>query len=416
MDTSTEIKFECGDCGQRILVDAAAAGMNVDCPCCRASVLVPKIEAAKRHRDNTRRASGAGPKRAKSDPADQTFADPEISSLRQELVEASTQITHAEGELDELRAQLAAARADADRFQASAHSAQAENKSERLALRNEVAQLKQKLELERAEADQARAETNGLTGELTVSQHETETVRQQLRDREIEFAEICTGLAELQAERTASLRENQALTDARSSLDAELSTVRASLTTALHAGKQLQDVTHDLAAERALHAAANEQGNALGLEVEKFKAEAATLRRSISESASGRALIETRDQLAAAGIERDRLAGEVRQLREDARKHDALAADLTAQLKTFRCDLDEARRAAEAQSESRLQQDNAVLRGIVERQNAELAQKHAMIVKFKRARLALRLVYAVFALALIAIGVIAVKYVPALRF
>jgi hypothetical protein len=39
-----------------------------------------------------------------------------------------------------------------------------------------------------------------------------------------------------------------------------------------------------------------------------------------------------------------------------------------------------------------------------------------MNVKFKRARFALRLVYTVFALALIAIGVIAVKYVPALRF
>jgi chromosome segregation ATPase/DNA-directed RNA polymerase subunit RPC12/RpoP len=197
MDTSTEIKFECEDCGQRILVDAAAAGMNLDCPSCRATVLVPKSEAefaAKRHRDGPRRASGAAPKRAKSDAADRTFADPEISSLRQELVEASTQITHAEGELDDLRAQLAAARADAERFQASGHSAQAENKSERLALRNEVAQLKQRLELVRAEADQARAEANGLTGELAISQRETETVRQQLHDREIEFAEVCTGL------------------------------------------------------------------------------------------------------------------------------------------------------------------------------------------------------------------------------
>jgi len=419
MDTHTEIKFECGECGQRILVDAAAGGMNLNCPSCRAAVLVPKSEvnfAAKPHRDAPRRTSGATPKRAKSDAADRTFADPEISLLRQELVDASTQITHAERELEDLRAQLAAARVEAEKFQASGHSAQAEIKSERVALRNEVTQLKQKLELVRAEADQAQAESNSLTEELAVWQNETATVRQQLRDREIEFAEVCTGLAESQAERTATLRENQALADEHARLEAELSAVRASLTAALRDGEQLQAVTQELTAERALLAAANDQRKALGLEAEKLKAEAAELRRSVSESASGKALLETRDQLAAVELERDRLAGEVRQLREDARQYDTVAEELTAQLKTLRRDLDESQRAAEAQSESRLQQDNAVLRGIVERQNAELEQKHALIVKFKRARFGLRLVYAVFALALIAIGVIAVKYVPALRF
>jgi hypothetical protein len=37
-------------------------------------------------------------------------------------------------------------------------------------------------------------------------------------------------------------------------------------------------------------------------------------------------------------------------------------------------------------------------------------------VRLRRAQFALRLVYAIFALGLIAVGVVAVKYVPALRF
>lgn len=415
----TEIKFECGGCGQRILVDGTAAGMSADCPNCHATVMVPKAggdSAAKRPREGHRRASVGTPMRAKSELADTGFSDPEMGALRQELVDASTQITRAEDELADLHAQLAAARADAEKHHASALSAQAEIKSERIALRNEAAQLKQKLELTRAEVEKARAETNGLTGELGLSQRETETVRQQLHDREIEFAEVCTGLAESQAERTSALREIQALSETRKKLEAELSTARASLAAATQAAAQLDAATQELASERALHATANERGKALGAEVEALKAEAVSLRRSISESSTGRELIETRDRLAAVEIERDRFAGEVRQLREDARKQDAAAADLLAQVKTVRRQLEVAQRVAEAQSEEKLRQDNEVLRGIVERQNAELAQKHAQIVKFKRARLALRMVYATFALALIALGVIAVKYVPALRF
>ncbi len=412
MDTISEIKFECGACRQRILVDGSAAGMSIDCPSCRRPVTIPKAGEAptpKRPREMPRRAAVSGSLRAKIDAASVEFADPELAPLRQELVEASAQISSAEAEIEDLRAQLAAARAEAEKHRAGAVSVHAEIKSEKHTLRSEVAQWKQKLDLARAETEQARAEANGLTGELAVSQQETEAVRQQLREREIEFAEVCTGLAEAQADRTAILREIQTLQELRAKLEGELSTARAGLATTAKTEAQLQAATQELANVRALHITATESGRTLGLEIEALKAETAKLRQSMSESSTGRELIETRDKLAASETARDRFAGEARQLRDDARKHDTDTAALQEQLKSTRLQLEETRRNLEARSDSQLEHDNGVLRGIVERQNSDLTQKHALIVKFKRARFALRLVYALFFLALVAIGVIAMK-------
>src|SRR4051812_9840140 len=108
MDTTSEIKFECGKCEQRILVDGTAAGMSATCPSCHAHVTVPKEgrdHIAKRQREGYRRAGGAGPLRGISD-TEEDYSDPETGALRQELIEASTEITRSEAELTTLRAQL----------------------------------------------------------------------------------------------------------------------------------------------------------------------------------------------------------------------------------------------------------------------------------------------------------------------
>jgi hypothetical protein len=75
----------------------------------------------------------------------------------------------------------------------------------------------------------------------------------------------------------------------------------------------------------------------------------------------------------------------------------------------------EARRRAEAASEARLRQDNEVLRGIIARQNSELEQKHAQLVRLKRARLGVRLAYASFALGLVLVAAWAIRTVPGLQ-
>ncbi|HET6409378.1 MAG TPA: hypothetical protein VFG14_15935, partial [Chthoniobacteraceae bacterium] len=56
-----------------------------------------------------------------------------------------------------------------------------------------------------------------------------------------------------------------------------------------------------------------------------------------------------------------------------------------------------------------------VLRGIIARQNAELEQKHVQLVRLKRARLGVQFAYLLFAIALAAIVIWAVKTVPKLN-
>jgi cell division septal protein FtsQ len=56
--------------------------------------------------------------------------------------------------------------------------------------------------------------------------------------------------------------------------------------------------------------------------------------------------------------------------------------------------------------------DNEVLRGIVARQNTELAQRSGEIYRFKRARLGLKIVYGVFAVGVLGVVAFAIKILP----
>src|SRR5882757_1742516 len=42
-----DIKFQCPECWQRIAVDESAAGMQVDCPNCQSTLVIPRISEGK---------------------------------------------------------------------------------------------------------------------------------------------------------------------------------------------------------------------------------------------------------------------------------------------------------------------------------------------------------------------------------
>src|SRR5437868_6325984 len=98
----TDIRFECTSCGQKMLVDAQAAGMHADCPSCGCHVPIPKVRAmndreyapkASRKREASRNVAavvGNGSPRHE-EVANDTFSDPEMTDLRQELLDASVQ-------------------------------------------------------------------------------------------------------------------------------------------------------------------------------------------------------------------------------------------------------------------------------------------------------------------------------------
>src|SRR5215208_6204927 len=104
----TDIKFECTSCGQKMLVDAEAAGLNADCPSCGCHVSIPKVRAmndrdyapakAGRKREGARNTAAAiGKGLHRHNGSDSTaFSDPELSDLRQELLDASVQTSELE--------------------------------------------------------------------------------------------------------------------------------------------------------------------------------------------------------------------------------------------------------------------------------------------------------------------------------
>src|SRR5215204_1811820 len=115
----TDIKFECSSCGQRMLVDAEAAGMHADCPSCGTAVTIPRVRALNdrdyapvkpaRKREGSRNAPavvGKNSSRRNGSEPPASFTDPELSDLRQELLDASVQTSAIERELADARAEV----------------------------------------------------------------------------------------------------------------------------------------------------------------------------------------------------------------------------------------------------------------------------------------------------------------------
>lgn len=475
-DTMTEIKFECISCRQRILVDSHAAGMNTDCPTCGSSMTIPTsgglndrhYSATKRSREKHRVTSPMPRDTVAGRVSTADFELPELRVLRQNLVEASVETTRLERELSDAREQLAAARtetaklrqqadasaADAEKLDIGLHHAQAELKSfqaERLTLRTELTELREKLrtsedrfettnihlieaqarlgeqeiaigqvqrahETQRAEGEQLRIERDALrenvsrlTGDLHTSQTAASALDAQLRALDTEFEAAKELLNEAQMERTVALREIQALTEGRAELLLQIEEAQARLAGLAKTEDRLQTAEHALAQ-------GHESATALKHDLASATAEISELRRMLSEGRAGSELVEARDHLQAASAEREKLVVEASELRSSVLEREAAVRLSEERVSSLRQQLEQALRAADANSEVRLRRDNDVLRGIVARQNGDLQQKHAQLSRLMRARLALKIIYSVFALGLIAIGVCAVKFVPALRF
>jgi len=468
--TTTEIKFECISCRQRILVHADAAGMHTDCPTCGSSVTVPQsgglndrhYTAPKRLREK-RRGAGAPREILAVREGGGAFDVPEINSLQQELMEASIETTRLEHELRDTRSQLAATRAEAakshqlqeavsaeaDKLHANARHTQAELKSfqtERLALKNELSSLREKLsagderldatqldlldaqarlgdqeaELEQvrravdaarveveglhSERAQLQAEAVGLLEERNTSQRTAAFVTSELRNLEVEFEAAKELLNEAQANRTTALRDIEALTEERTAMLLQLEESRAERAVLAQTQVNLNTVAGELETARRKIGALKEGARSASDELGE-------LRRTISEDRAGRDFIEARAQLEAAQAEHAKVVEESREIRENLRNQECAAQATQNRLSGLQQQLKEALHFAEAGSEPRLRRDNDVLRGIVARQNSDLEEKHLHLVRLKRARLALKIIYSIFILGLIAVGVLAVKLV-----
>ena len=83
---SSEIKFECAQCGQSIAVDISGAGVSTNCPTCEYPLVVPSLSSLHdRHYDESAPDSAGRTTYADEDAG--LTAD-EVQELRDELAEA----------------------------------------------------------------------------------------------------------------------------------------------------------------------------------------------------------------------------------------------------------------------------------------------------------------------------------------
>jgi predicted nucleic acid-binding Zn-ribbon protein/DNA-directed RNA polymerase subunit RPC12/RpoP len=87
MPANAEIKFECSECGQRLSVDAAAAGIEISCPACQSSLSVPHPRAF--HQEGEAFTAEGGENLRGEQQGPHSGADQDLIALRDQLVEAT---------------------------------------------------------------------------------------------------------------------------------------------------------------------------------------------------------------------------------------------------------------------------------------------------------------------------------------
>ena len=346
-----EIKFECAHCGQKMAVGSEAAGLDAECPTCQNLVTIPQ---------------------------DAAFSEPRRSD-------------------GGLREKLAALQSECERLGASATHAQAEIKSfqnERLTLRNEAAALKQRAI--------AAEEKLGLL----------EIVRQRLEATETQFAALERDLVESQTALAGATRERAATME-------ELKGVRTELAAAVASSKRAQSKTAAtkarLAEARAALAAAQTELNAVQGRLTAETGEVESLRALVSCDDASRELLSTRSELAAAEEEVSIRRQQAAQLEADLKSAESERDRLETERIALHQRVAKAQKQADALSKDSLNADNAKLRELLERQSEELKVRFRELTRFRRAKLAFKIVWGMAALAALGLGYLFIKILPSIN-
>ena len=356
-----DITFECSNCGQRIAVEANAAGLEVDCPSCQTTLTIPT--------DGTRERG--------TDPGS-------------------------------LREQLAAAQSECERLRANATHAQAEIKSfqnERLSLRADIVSLKQ------------RSAT--LEKQLADLELESEVQRQRLAATATQLEANDAALAGFRAAEASVRSARNELEHALAAANSEGAAGQAELkkkSKALAAAKAaLKEAEANTANWQTRCESSNGELAEMKQQFASMREEVESLRGLLGASETGRELAAAREELAAHKNDSQRWQQRVDLLEADLRGVAAQSQRFLEEAEALRHRLQDALQEAEAASDEKTREDNAVLRAIISRQNVELEIQHHDLIRLKRARFALRLVYALFLVGLLGLVWFAVQFVPQLR-
>ena len=363
MDTRTpDIRFACTRCGQRIVVDASAAGLETACPGCATPLIIPdggKLVDRESVAVAAGRRSGTG--RA-------TF--PDLDSRMEPL---ESELRRSRGEVTRLQEQVRLAEEERHELQAAAGEAHATRQ-----------QMADDLEL-------ARERVRAL---------ETDAAAGQTRRAADEQA--------LAAARAGLLRLQEADAQHRRSLDETRARLAESEAVALRAPKLEQALA--LAQDKL--AAAIEDAIGIQRRCDELRAQAAQAQRELLETESGRELAALRSRLAELEAGSQRASRLLTDAQADGQRLTKSEAEWRAQFELMRQQRDAAVKQAEKGSQSALQDGNDILRGILDRQKVELDERYAELRRLRRAQLGLRILYALGGLLALAAVVLGVRALP----
>ncbi|MEP6714820.1 MAG: hypothetical protein ABJC09_04560 [Terriglobia bacterium] len=369
---SADIKFECSQCGQRMVVERSAAGLSADCPMCSTPVTVPQVHApADKGKAEAPVGEQSPPARTPPDGWESTQqVEAELAEARAEISRQHALFKKAVDECERLNANTTHVQAEIKSFQA-----------DRQQLKADLAQARQM-----AAAAEARASELG--DAFSAVQAENGALRYQA---EVDVNAVQERLAAVEAQLAAREQE-------------------------LIAGKtEHTDALRSLAKTRAEHSKLNTEAAGLRSEVEILRHDFESTTQELA--ATSQQLFETQGRWEALTEEHGQASAERDEWRRQAEqfRHDLTALDTGRDLLELRVQhehLERKHQALEitlAERTEEAKKDNDVLRGIVTRQNTTLGVYHSELRRLRRGRYALRLVYGLFALGLLVLGFVALN-------
>lgn len=311
-------------------------------------------------------------------PAAPNVEEPKWKSVEQ----LEAELAEARGEIERQHALFKKAVDECERLNANGTHIQAELKSfqaDRQQLKADLAQARQAIAAAEARASEladtlsaAQQENGALRYQMEV---DVAALQGQLSEVEMQLAAREQELQQGKAEHTEALRSLAKTRAAYSKVNMEASGLRNEVEVLRNdfetTTQELATASQQLFDIRGQFDTLTEEHQVATAERDDWRQQAEGFRRDLSQIDNGRELLDLRAQHA-----------------ELQRKHQSLEVALAEQAEGAK-------------------KENDVLRGIVERQNATLGGHHAELRRLRRARFSLRLVYAVFALALLGLTFVA---------
>ena len=382
----TEIKFACANCGQRISVDAAGAGMTAACPNCSQPLVVPQLGSMN----------------------DRAYGD----SVKTAPSRGGAAETGGTAALRELRAELA----DAQREAGVAVASLAMVRRENVQLVERIGRLSAECGQRVADGAAAERDLAQRAQALAAAEKKAGQMAVELAARETELRETRARLAASEATAVQAREEAAALAGQNAQWQQKLAAAAAGTQGAEALRDALVAAGEKLAAEQGARAAAETQRKLQAGQCLLLQDEIARLRRDLGEGHAGHELLALRDRFEVLEDQHQKATAALAKLESAHATLTAAELQLRTEVSTARERAATAENRAEASSDSALQRDIGVLRGIIERQKAELEERFVELRRLQRARLILRIVYAVFALAfLVLLALVVVTPPPAVK-